>query len=751
MNPRDCWYWKSGNCLNARCSFRHLPLEGKSAPASSSIPTASGASTSAAHSKPQLGSATSTTATVVPSKSKTPCYFFSQGYCAKNEKCTFLHGSSVASPAGTIAEQKPANRLNGKAMHTSGGPVSMPKQNGLAPQEARPVTDGRPMALNEARPVSFKASVPVQGMHQGFNGLERARLPERVATSVPFRHDDSKFSMVQADRLYDVPDLSDRQKQSQLAKKTEEQGLPDQSEFAQAGDFGYQNGCRSDTLWEVGPSGGVSDRSIQSEEGEHTSQSDSQQSMKGLSNSPLASNGQDSFDTNGRAGSENLSGLPEDDWELESSHKYNQPHGSLNHARQLRNSANARTGQSNAQRVESEGHNSTGDLRNHLAKRRKNNVSLYLSPQHPERRGQSDVVSNRQSQRLIDGLPKQQSQEVEAFRKSSMKVDFNGVRCGQFDGRGSSDLPLQRISPNEDLKAGKSFKKVQSRGSAGKPLVMAYPKVDLKETEKLRHNSQVAPISEKRLQSSSRSTSKSSHSENMKEALTFTGPKSLAQIKAEKMAGVESASKAIGRHDPITNIAEAGAKLADSKLPALPESRDVASSDGKVQRDTVKKCDSSKQKMPDFEEFEGPKPLSLLLKRKRDVESDSDLKETMSSPNKAKVFMPEPFREMEDGEVGDDDDESKEQAHDISCSLVPPQEDSPLMSPSNAKEGGLQGLQRTSEGEATEFHMESSEDGLKDEMEMEDNAYGEEDYEIDDDDEDDFAKKLGRFFALSNE
>ncbi|KAK9274669.1 hypothetical protein L1049_021920 [Liquidambar formosana] len=23
VNPRDCWYWLNGNCLNPKCAFRH--------------------------------------------------------------------------------------------------------------------------------------------------------------------------------------------------------------------------------------------------------------------------------------------------------------------------------------------------------------------------------------------------------------------------------------------------------------------------------------------------------------------------------------------------------------------------------------------------------------------------------------------------------------------------------------------------------------------------------------------------------
>ncbi|KAL1568733.1 zinc finger CCCH domain-containing protein 17-like [Salvia divinorum] len=28
VNPRDCWYWLHGNCMNLKCAFRHPSLEG---------------------------------------------------------------------------------------------------------------------------------------------------------------------------------------------------------------------------------------------------------------------------------------------------------------------------------------------------------------------------------------------------------------------------------------------------------------------------------------------------------------------------------------------------------------------------------------------------------------------------------------------------------------------------------------------------------------------------------------------------
>ncbi|KAI5081812.1 hypothetical protein GOP47_0001555 [Adiantum capillus-veneris] len=60
VNPRDCWYWLSGNCLNASCSFRHPPLDGRPGVSASNTSQVAGGPSSAA---------TSTTATIaaVPS------------------------------------------------------------------------------------------------------------------------------------------------------------------------------------------------------------------------------------------------------------------------------------------------------------------------------------------------------------------------------------------------------------------------------------------------------------------------------------------------------------------------------------------------------------------------------------------------------------------------------------------------------------------------------------------------------------
>ncbi|KAK7330134.1 hypothetical protein VNO77_24320 [Canavalia gladiata] len=85
LNPRDCWYWLSGQCLNPTCAFRHPPLDGHtggpSEPKQSSLPT---------------------------NKTMVPCYFFFNGFCNKGDRCSFLHG-----PDDSYFTAKPVKNDNG--------------------------------------------------------------------------------------------------------------------------------------------------------------------------------------------------------------------------------------------------------------------------------------------------------------------------------------------------------------------------------------------------------------------------------------------------------------------------------------------------------------------------------------------------------------------------------------------------------------------------------------------------------------
>ncbi|XP_077247028.1 zinc finger CCCH domain-containing protein 32-like [Tasmannia lanceolata] len=91
VNPRDCYFWINGNCLNPKCSFRHPPLDAllgtPRASAGSSLPPlqapASMQMPVAAHAPPAYNS----------SKQATPCFYFQKGLCLKGDRCSFMHGS----------------------------------------------------------------------------------------------------------------------------------------------------------------------------------------------------------------------------------------------------------------------------------------------------------------------------------------------------------------------------------------------------------------------------------------------------------------------------------------------------------------------------------------------------------------------------------------------------------------------------------------------------------------------------------
>ncbi|KAF9613213.1 hypothetical protein IFM89_006314 [Coptis chinensis] len=90
LNPRDCWYWLAGNCLNPTCAFRHPPLEGRSE------------TTLEPESLPAQASAP-----VI--KSNVPCYFYFSSFCNKGENCSFLHGSNINSGQSSKSASLVAN------------------------------------------------------------------------------------------------------------------------------------------------------------------------------------------------------------------------------------------------------------------------------------------------------------------------------------------------------------------------------------------------------------------------------------------------------------------------------------------------------------------------------------------------------------------------------------------------------------------------------------------------------------------
>uniref|UniRef100_A0ACD5TKX8 Uncharacterized protein n=1 Tax=Avena sativa TaxID=4498 RepID=A0ACD5TKX8_AVESA len=90
FNPRSCWYWFHGNCVNPSCTFRHPPMENFNRTKSLLVPPSS------------YGS--------ISSKETSPCYFYYSSGCTKADNCPFLHKPRTPSnDVGITSEATPFN------------------------------------------------------------------------------------------------------------------------------------------------------------------------------------------------------------------------------------------------------------------------------------------------------------------------------------------------------------------------------------------------------------------------------------------------------------------------------------------------------------------------------------------------------------------------------------------------------------------------------------------------------------------
>lgn len=143
VNPRDCWYWLNGNCLNPKCAFRHPPLDGLlgtdvSTPmAPPPVPTPH----PAPYGAPKQGVA---------------CIFFQKGFCLKGHLCPFSHG--------------PPNSVNNKlGQPGSANPVTEPPKVSIPDQKFTPPETAQ-------KPVEFNRKQPPLPARNGGGGSKRDRV-----------------------------------------------------------------------------------------------------------------------------------------------------------------------------------------------------------------------------------------------------------------------------------------------------------------------------------------------------------------------------------------------------------------------------------------------------------------------------------------------------------------------------------------------------------------------------------------------
>lgn len=99
VNPRDCWYWINGNCLNPKCGFRHPPLEGLMGTqgpnlAGPTIPPSQPASAPVA---------------LVSGKQGVACIYFQRGHCNRGNWCPFVHAPNSINAVDNKASQVQAS------------------------------------------------------------------------------------------------------------------------------------------------------------------------------------------------------------------------------------------------------------------------------------------------------------------------------------------------------------------------------------------------------------------------------------------------------------------------------------------------------------------------------------------------------------------------------------------------------------------------------------------------------------------
>ncbi|XP_041014030.1 zinc finger CCCH domain-containing protein 17 [Juglans microcarpa x Juglans regia] len=145
LNPRDCWYWLNGNCLNPKCSFRHPPLDaslGAQAATSvgSSLPTA------------QTAAIPATNALYGSSKQAVPCIFYQKGHCLKGDRCAFSHGPSPTTSnkvpqalATNVTEPLTSKKTFG-GLEKFNQEQKIPQLNVLKPAQIPPHTKSAPKA-----------------------------------------------------------------------------------------------------------------------------------------------------------------------------------------------------------------------------------------------------------------------------------------------------------------------------------------------------------------------------------------------------------------------------------------------------------------------------------------------------------------------------------------------------------------------------------------------------------------------------
>lgn len=169
INPRDCWYWLAGSCLNPNCAFRHPPLDGHIEASSES-------------SLPQYDS------TILVNRTNVPCYFYFNGFCNKGERCSFMHGPDDGTLACKSAQT--ASTVNDAAVVDK--KMATRSDTGLTPIETQ---------INTSETAIKGSTEPQSKAKEDFHQFAPSNVPENSASPHTSDSECEEAALVQSERL----------------------------------------------------------------------------------------------------------------------------------------------------------------------------------------------------------------------------------------------------------------------------------------------------------------------------------------------------------------------------------------------------------------------------------------------------------------------------------------------------------------------------------------------------------------------
>lgn len=785
INPRDCWYWLGGNCLNPTCAFRHPPLDGLSgAPSPATVPPSSSASL------PASGTA---------NKPKVPCYFFQQGYCVKGDKCPFVHGpfsganqtsqkTSKPSPAvtepqagGKQAVNETESNKDGKHPSDLSFPKAVQSTDPNAVQSSNPMTlkSNNFQAVQSRNPVvakanNFKASQssnPValqsnnfQAGHLGnpltlqSNNVKEAQLQPEARHVSQSRSQPTYIKGSPHEVEQYLPEIEPTRQRIHDASRNRSRIRPSHPPEER-----LQNGLESEDL--LGGSSPGFDVLVDDGPDQLSHREDADYYKHDMESGRDAINGRERSMHNKRE----LVRTGYYDAEFQYDHGAYEPYKNRGYERGGRKQSNAfddrvlerpivRERRSLSSEDDPE-RNNMEDLRHRISKRRRAGEAKVVDSPSKRQHVDSRHGEFHRGSRQQDDDRRQQDIYRDQLRQGMNHSSRRLQGRIQVEASGFKREPSDNIEADQEGKLERAW----SRSSPSRRGLNDHFRSKYREKERGRMPADGSISSESRVPRGQTFR----NTETRTDAINFAGPKTLAQIKQEKNreSSEEPSTAQSTEHGSLQNPSM---KSPDKHRQNLPwEERKMRL--GKVISDSSGEQD-----------FQAPKPLSDILKKKRKVtQENGDNEGNIPTEgqgqaiqgfnlNKGNDGLPPPEKDVEEGELPAGDSytselptftpgvDDTEASNDVDT-LV---EDKPSAFSNGAKpvvvddqeDAVMNDAVHSNEDEDVDHeeydleHAEHEDNEDNEEWERNEDEQEDEDF-LEDDDDDDFARKLGGIFS----